>query len=346
MKPNVVATGTTVTAARAGTTNGYTDMVGCSMATPHVSGIAATVLQHYSSFVDRPQYLRALLMATAIPHDDAVTPSNNNSGGRNTYGLGRVSSYAAHWAHLNANGWSWHGAARGINNWRWGFRDIDVPAGTDRLVVVMTWDEPAASAGASKAVMYDIDLWIDRGADCTPDSMGQCGEWASQSWDDNVEYLVINNPPAGTYRLKFVNWHAPIFYDLPAALVATVIRGDPTPSMDLQLTLSDSLPRVGSVVQVVTRVSNPSYIASGVHLARTAMSAGLTQASLQVTREDGVTMSFTGSEFTVGDVVQGDTRSATWRFNVTSTGSKTLTFRAWSENGGTVTRSVTLNALP
>ncbi len=346
MKPNVVATGTTVTSALAGTSSGYTDKQGCSMATPHVSGIAATILQHYPSFVDRPQYLRALLMATAIPHDNVVTPTDNNLGGRNTYGLGRVSAYAAHWGHANTNGWSWHGAARGISLWNWGFRDIDVPAGTDRLVVVMTWDEPAASAGASKAVMYDLDLWIDRGADCAPDSMGQCGEWASQSYDDNVEYLVIDNPAAGTYRLKIINWEAPFLYELPAALVAFVIRGDPTPAMDLQLTISDSLPRVGSIVQVVTRVTNPSYIASGVHLARTGMSSGLTQASLSVAREDGISMSFTGSSFTVGDVVQDDTRSATWRFNVTSTGVKTLTFRAWSENGGTVTRSVTLNALP
>ena len=32
------------------------------------------------------------------------------------------------------------------------YGDVTVPAGTQRLVVVLTWDEPAASAGASRAV--------------------------------------------------------------------------------------------------------------------------------------------------------------------------------------------------
>ena len=84
MKPNLVGMGTTVTSADAATSNGYTDMNGCSMATPHVSGIAATVMQHYPDMVDRPQLLRAHLMSTALLHDDDVTPRNNSSGGRNT----------------------------------------------------------------------------------------------------------------------------------------------------------------------------------------------------------------------------------------------------------------------
>ena len=55
---------------------------------------------------------------------------------------------------------SYHGFAYG---------DIEVPPGTKRLVVVLTWDEPPASAGASRAVMYDVDLWVDRGDLHRPD---------------------------------------------------------------------------------------------------------------------------------------------------------------------------------
>jgi hypothetical protein len=54
MKPNLVATGMVVRSASAGTTNDYRDMSGCSMATPHVSGIAASLLEHYSEFRGRP----------------------------------------------------------------------------------------------------------------------------------------------------------------------------------------------------------------------------------------------------------------------------------------------------
>lgn len=342
MKPNAVGAGTTVTSANAGTSNGYRNMSGCSMATPHVSGIAATLLDHYSDFRDRPYLLRAHLMSTAILHNDTTTPANNSAGGRNTYGLGRVSSYVAHWAHSNSNGWNTYWATRTITSSNWGYRDITVPGGTNRLVIAMTWDEPAASSGAGKAVNYDLDLWVDRNADCTPDSKGQCGEWASQSWDDNVEYIIINNPAAGTYRLKIINWNAPSS-GIPAAVVATVIRGDPSPNMSLSVSSSSATPAVGSTVNITTTVSNPAYIASGVHLERTNLPAGLSFQGVTTVREDGVNMNFTGSNFSLGNIVQGDTRSATWSFLVNSSGSKTINFRAWSENGGSSNQSVTIN---
>lgn len=342
MKPNVVGSGTTVTSVNAGTTSGYNNQIGCSMATPHVSGIAATLLQHYPDFRDRPFLLRAHLMATAILHDDTTTPASNSAGGRNTYGLGRIESYIAHWARPNPNGWSTHWAWRTITNKNWGFRDVTVPSGTDRLVVVLTWDEPNASSGASSAVKYDVDLWIDRGANCTPDAKGQCGEWASQSWDDNVEYLIINNPPAGTYRLKMINWKAPKS-GIPVAIAATIIRGDPTPNMGLALSASSTTPSVGSTVTITATVRNPSYVASGVHLQRMNLPAGLTDQGVSTTREDGVTIDFTVSDLSLGNIVQGDSRSARWTFRVNTAGPKTLRFRAWSENGGTVTQSITLN---
>jgi hypothetical protein len=341
MKPNVVATGCNILSAEAGTTNGYTDMCGTSMATPHVSGIAATVMEHYPAFRDRPYLLRAHLMATSILHDDDTTPSDNDSGGRNTYGLGRVSSYVSHWARSNSNGWNVYWSSRNITKHNWGYRDIEVPSGTDRLVVVMTWDEPAASSGASEAVDYDLDLWIDRGADCAPNNKGECGEWNSQSYDDNVEYIIINNPGAGTYRLKIINWDAPRS-GIPAAIVATVIRGDPTPEMDLTVHPTSTTVAVGTTVDITTTVTNQSYVASGVSLKADAFS-GLSFLGVSTTREDGISMDFTSKRLTLGNIVQGNSRSATWTFQVNSAGKKTLRFNVYSENGGTLFQDVIIN---
>ena len=343
MKPNLVATGRVVTSARAGTTDQYTDMTGCSMATPHVTGIAASLMEHYPEFRNRPQLLRAHLMASAIPHRDQTVPSNNNGGGRNDYGLGRVSDYEAHWAHFNANGWRSQWTWQTITNKNWGFFDVDVPANTDRIVAVMTWDEPEASAGASRAVTYDLDLWADFKADCVPDAVGQCGEWASQSNVDNTEYLFIDRPPAGKYRFKMVNWNAPSF-GVPAAIAIKIIEGDPTPAMTLNTSPSTSFPPVGSTFTVTTTVGTPAYEAYGIHVSVPTLSSGLTTLGVTTTREDGVTMDFPNvNGLTLGSTVQGDTRSAIWRFRVDTSGTKTVSFRAWSDNGGQQDRSITVN---
>ena len=342
MKPNVVAVGTSVMAPNAGTASGYRSMTGTSMAGPHVSGVAATLMHHYDWLRRRPYYIRAHMMATALLHDDDVTPRDNDTNGRNTYGLGRVSSYVSNWAHGGPNGWSSHLARGTVSKSTWRYRDIEVPQGTDRLVVVMTWDEDAASSGASQAVKYDLDLWVDRGADCTGDGGRQCGEWNSISYEDNVEYVIIDNPPSGTYRLKMVNWDAPRS-GVPAGLSATVIRGDTSPAMSTAIVVPSASVSTGSTFSVTTTVSNPDYIASGVHLENTFRASGVSFVSVSTIREDGTSTSMTSPEVTLGDIRAGDSRTAVWTFRKTSSGSKQIRFRTWSENAGEQTRTITVN---
>ena len=342
MKPNVVATGSVVTSARAGTADQYIAMSGTSMATPHVTGIAATLLEHLPDFQGRPDLLRAQLMATSLLHDDTTTPSDNSLGGRNDYGLGRVSDYVAHWAHSNDNGWTVSRVGSTVTDRNWAYFDLTVPEGAQRLVAVMTWDEPAADDGAAQAVIYDLDLWADYQADCMPNDKGECGEWTSQSYVDNTEYLIINQPPPGKYRLKIINWHAPSF-GLPASIAALVVRGNPTPAMTLTATPSRVDPPVGSTFTVTTSVFSPSYESSGVHLALTSSSGSLRLIGVRTTREDGVDMDFQKAiQLTLGNTIERDTRSAVWTFQVLWPGSAELDFRAWSENGGQPTAIVNL----
>ena len=112
--------------------------------------------------------------------------------------------------------------------------------------------------------------------------------------------------------------------------------------MRLSVSASDTTPAVGSTFAVTTRVSSPSYVVGGVHLRARHHPIGVTLEKIVITREDGVKVEFTGNNSTLGDIVQGDSRTATWRFRVISAGRKTLQFRAWSNNGGEVTQSVTI----
>ena len=341
MKPNLCAPGRTVTSVAAGTANGYMDKWGTSMAAPHVSGIAATLMEHYSGLTWNPALMRAHLMASTLLHND------DDYWIGNTYGMGRLSSYLAHWAHDGSNGWSTHWSSTDIDMFQYKYMDVTVPSGTDRLVVVLTWDEPAASSGAADAVDYNLDLYIDRGADC---GSGNCGEYSSTSTIDNVEYRIIDNPPSGTYRLKVYPTVAPSFLSSPSSLpygmAAVVIQGDPSPDISFTGWASTSTPCKGNTFTITTSVYNPSFIASGVHLEMTGMSSGLTLTGVSTTREDGVSMNFgTASQLTLGNIRAGDSRWVTWTFRMDTTGSKSVNFRAWSENGGTRTRTVSVDGI-
>lgn len=335
MKPNVVAPGNIVTSAAAGSTTSYTDKHGTSMAAPHVTGLAATLLEHYPDMRGRPALVRSHLMATAIPHEDVKQKSDS-------YGLGRVSGYLAHWAHPNSAGWTTHWTYGGVKGPGFAYGDVTVPVNAKRLVVVLTWDEPAASAGASRAVTYDLDLWADRETLCN-DPSGACGEFASQSNVDNVEFLVIENPPAGLYRLKVVPVNSPTSFPLPYGMTAMIVRGDTTPAMTINMTPPATPPTVGTFFEVKTTVATPAYIASGVQIVPVGTPPGLTFQAAQTMRHDGVPMAFasTADYLTLGNLVPTHSRTVSHWFKAEAPGAKTFQVRAWSENGGEIYASTT-----
>src|SRR5215471_17458327 len=329
MKPNVVAPGTVVTSAKAGTTDQYTNDSGCSMATPHVTGLVATLMEHYPEFRSNPAMLRAHMMATAVAHNDVTAKTFD-------YGLGKVSGYLEHWAQFSPNGWTTTWIGGSVNASNFSFQDITVPPGAQRLVVVLTWDEPAASAGASQALSYDLALWVDLNADCVSPT-GACGEWTSNSGIDNTEYVVINNPPPGVYRLKVSPFNAPTSFSLPYGMAAMTILGDPTPPMTAFMSAPSTV-EIGSTFTVAATVQNDSYIATGVQVEPTFVPLGVTLRDIVTERWDGVVMSFlgVGDALTLGNVLSGVPRIVFYNFRADTVGPKFFKIRAWSENGGEV----------
>ena len=272
LKPQVVGTGVSVDSPRGeGRRSGYVRFNGTSMASPAVAGVAALLMDAAPEYREQPAAVRARLMASAIRPDaflDDVTefPLHNGNGPgplQHRYGLGKVSARTSVLNRDEADGWFGGAAVVEVGDGEYGYRDIEVPVGASRLDIVMTWDEQPADTVAS-TVLNDLDLWVDRDADCAPSQPAACGEAASRSTKDNVEWLILRDPLPGTYRLKVVPKYART--DTPrAGLAWTVIRGPSTPQLAVS-TVPTVAADPGRSFEVDATVTTDGYVAAGTTL--------------------------------------------------------------------------------
>ena len=231
----MVGTGVNLRSAKGdGSRSNYISLSGTSMSSPAVAGVATLLMDAARAYRERPALARARLMASAIKPDawldhPAGFPLNNSAGPGSIqarYGLGKVSARTSVLNRNRPGGWVNRGSITTLKDGEYAYRDITVPPGASRLDLVMTWDEPPTDAIAS-SVLNDLDLWLDEGADCETVA---CGEHASTSRIDNVEWIIVRNPKPGVYRAKVAANR--VYTQAPrAALAWTVIRGTSTPTV-------------------------------------------------------------------------------------------------------------------
>lgn len=349
LAPHVVATGVDIESPKGeGSRAEYRPASGTSSASPAVAGVAALLMDAAAEYRSRPALTRARLMASAVKLDpwfDAAGrfPVNNTNGPgdlQSQYGLGRASARTSVLNRSRADGWTNGSATSELHGEEYAFRDINVPEGASRLDVVLSWDEPPADT-ISNAVLNDLDLWLDRDADCVP---AACGEYSSLSRKDNVEWIVVRNPPAGVYRAKVLS--RKIYAGAPrSALAWTVIRGASTPTLRIDAD-REELPAGRN--RLTLTLSSDAYVAAGTRLRVACRSnAGKCEdvrlESARPGREDGVAVSGSdwplGTHFTLGEIGAGEAQEVELFVNYQGSGAVRLYFTAtaWNANAAVLT---------
>lgn len=338
-KPNVTAPGVSIYSVQANTTTGYTSKTGTSMAAPHVTGVAAQLCDHYSFLRYNPPTLAAVLMAGAMTNNN-TTLSTPSASHLDNYGTGRVDSYRSNYGTSNQAlyFWGWTQGASGYT-----YVDVPISAGATRIKAVMTYTEPAASSGASSAVINDLDMWIDR----PPiQAGGNTGEFsAQQSTANNTEVRMLSNPEAGTWRIKVYSDSVPGV--LPkVGLCVIVSYGDLTPNGTLNVVADDVYVKPNENVTLTGTYYNPSHIAQSIFM-NSSVSSGATLLSSTGTQMDGSTINYTGNyhngwDVTFGNVGHGTTRRVDWTTRWSTEGFKAWSVGSTSENAPSASDSATV----
>ncbi len=329
-KPNVVAPGRWVSSALANNNTGYAAYNGTSMASPHVTGLIAQLVDHHAFFDGYLAHrLNAHLMATATARDDAAirTPSSAVGSHLNTQGAGRINSYRAHNANSN---WGWLSWSYTQGSGQFAGANFTLPANTTRLVAVMHYTEAAASSGAGQALVNDFDFTLDQ----PPiDPGNDTGEWFAQhSSVDNTEIRVLTNPLEGEWR-----WKIHPDSTSSSVLVGVTILwhvGDTTPTANVSLSASDSYVQVGEVFEVTATVDPNDQLASAVLVD---LGGSMSYDGRSRTLGDGIVSDLSQSgnstdKITLGDVYEFLPRSGSWDIHYNSQGVKTISLSATSDN--------------
>jgi Subtilase family len=339
-KPNVVAPGDDITSASGAGNSAYSNKSGTSMASPHVTGVIAQMLDRYSFLRYEPARISSLLMATATTKDNQTIASETNSHLDN-YGTGRVDAYRANYttSQLDWTNWGFDQLPLGYQ-----FADFSVESGATRMVVVMHYVETEASSGANKAILNDYDLYIDQQP--VDFNNGNTGDFtAQQSSVDNTEIRIIDNPAAGPWRWK--TWPQFAVTNVKMSVTVHIVYGDTTPAMTLAVNSDEQFVKLGDPVTITASVTNPSFIASGVFLD---VSGGANSAiieSASTTLDDGIVTDLTdnadnGRDLLLGNIRHGSTRTAQWDVSWNSSGTKAFQVDARSDNAVDISGSASV----
>ncbi len=204
VKPEIVAMGTNVFSTYT-PLNTYGTISGTSMSTPGITGMVALLVQRYKQLNGNTLPNSALIKNVACN----TARDLGNAGPDYRFGFGRVNALAAVKV-LEQNRYVTNTVTTGGSN----EFTITVPAGATRLNVMITWNDPAAAANVSLAIVNSLDLMVFKGTDTTrPWILDKENPSASATKAkdavSNIEQVTIDNP-TGTYTVRVEGISVPV----------------------------------------------------------------------------------------------------------------------------------------
>ncbi len=200
IKPELVAGGENITSTIP--VNTYATYSGTSLSSPTVTGILALIVERYKQLNAGAYPDGALLKALVT--NSAV--DLGNPGPDYSFGFGMISGRTT----VEALEQNHYFSGSVANNNSQQFTIPSIPAGSYQLKVLLYWPDAPAIPEAAKTLVNDLDLTVTEpgGATHLPmildPSSGNVNNNAVEGADhtNNIEQVLINNPPPGNYTLK------------------------------------------------------------------------------------------------------------------------------------------------
>lgn len=232
LKPEVMAGGILVYSTSINNT--YGPINGTSMASPAVTGSLALLYERYRQLNAGANPNAGLIKALACNGADDM----GNFGPDYTWGFGKINARTAV-EMLEQNQYF----AASVTNGNSNTHTISIPAGLAQLKVMLYWVDPPATPLASTALVNNLDLTVT-GTDAIlhrplilnpiPAKVDSTAKEGTDNLN-NIEQVVIKNPPAGTVNITVNGTNIPsgpqqyfIAYQLiaPAITVTYPIAGE------------------------------------------------------------------------------------------------------------------------
>ncbi len=346
-KPELCAPATIVTSVRAGTTNQYRNMSGTSMAAPHVTGIAGSAVDAYTSYFNYiPQRLKAHLIA-ATEWQGAPGSSSGWFGTR--LGMGQINARKVIGS-SETTWWTWGGVSTATNGFTYR-SDVAVPADAENIKFAGTWHEGAASAAATKARINDVRFMIDVAPFAASPTPGT-GDILLSSSADNILTAARAGSALASMRgqnVRIWTWGASISSTVRPAWTLLIDRDVPASTSTLAGSTSTTRVRPSTDFTATLTLTTPTNVLDFDNARLWLTAPNFTLVNMSRTTLDSVLQSYTSGHtsspypsLTNGMVVgAGTTRSLAWTVRSPATsGSYTLTGNSYSHPAATRTVSL------